>query len=203
MFELDHLAIAAETLEEGRVMAERVLGVPLQPGGQHAHFGTHNMLLGLEDGLYLEVITIDPEAPKPGHARWFDLDRFQGAPRLSNWICRTGDMAGALDKLPQAGQPVALSRGDLRWQMAVPGDGILPFDNMFPALIEWQCEAHPATLLPASGCRLERMIVRHPEVGKLKAQIGTLLQDSRVTFEEGPAALIADIKTPGGVRRVQ
>ncbi|MEL6648491.1 MAG: VOC family protein, partial [Pseudomonadota bacterium] len=45
MLELDHLAIAAETLEDGREAVEAALGVSLQPGGQHAHFGTHNLLL--------------------------------------------------------------------------------------------------------------------------------------------------------------
>ena len=42
-----------------------------------------------------------------------------------------------------------LSRGDLRWQMAVPGDGILPFDNMFPALMQWH-SPHPAAQLTLS-----------------------------------------------------
>ncbi|VAW01883.1 FIG00993280: hypothetical protein [hydrothermal vent metagenome] len=200
MMQLDHLAIAAKTLEEGRAMVEQALGVSLQPGGKHQHFGTHNLLLGLEDGLYLEVVTIDPEAPKPKYPRWFDLDRYKGAPRLNNWICRTDDMAGVLTTLPQAGHPTALSRGDLRWQMAVPGDGILPFDGMFPALIEWQCEAHPAGLLRASGCRLERLIVSHPQAATLKALIGDMFADVRVSFEEGPAGLRAEFKTPVGVR---
>ena len=58
-------------------------------------FGTHNLLLGLDDGLYLEVISIDPGAPQPAFPRWFDLDRFSGVPRISNWICRT-DALGKL-----------------------------------------------------------------------------------------------------------
>ena len=76
MLELDHLAVSGETLEAGRAHVEDALGVTLQPGGQHRHFGTHNLLLGLEDGLYLEVITVDPSAPDPDYPRWFDLDRF-------------------------------------------------------------------------------------------------------------------------------
>ena len=203
MIELDHLAIAAQSLDEGRARVEQALGVTLQPGGQHPHFGTHNLLLGLEDGLYLEVIAIDPEAPKPDYPRWFDLDRFQGAPRLNNWICRTDDMAGTLAMLPQAGKPIALSRGDLRWQMAVPKDGILPFDGMFPALIEWQCVGHPAGLLRATGCRLQRLTVSHPQAGSLKAQIGDMLSDDRVHIAQGPAGLQAEFLTPAGVRLLQ
>jgi hypothetical protein len=203
MLQLDHLAIAANTLDQGRAMVEQALGVTLQPGGKHPHFGTHNLLLGLEDGLYLEVIAIDPEAPKPGFARWFDLDRFQGAARLNNWICRTDDLEGALVALPQAGKPVALSRGDLRWKMAVPEDGILPCDGMFPALIEWQCDVLPAGLLRASGCRLQRLIVSHPQAAALMAQIGALLGDARIIFEQGPAGLRAEFITPSGVRILQ
>jgi len=42
------------------------LGVPFQPGGRHDVFGTHNALLGLADGLYIEAIAIaiDPDAPQ-------------------------------------------------------------------------------------------------------------------------------------------
>ena len=63
---LDHLAVAAESLGVGRAVVEDQLGLRLQDGGRHAHFGTHNLLLGLEDGLYLEVIAVDPDAPAPG-----------------------------------------------------------------------------------------------------------------------------------------
>jgi len=200
MFRLDHLAVTAKTLDAGCAFVEQALGVSMQSGGIHTHFGTHNLLLGLEDGLYLEVIAVDPKAPKPGYARWFDLDSFTGAPRLSNWICRTNDMSGTLTALPQAGKAVGLSRGDLRWQMAVPDNGILPCDGMFPALIEWQCKTHPAGLLPSTGCRLNRLIVSHPQSDDLKAHIGGMLEDKRVRFRSGPAGLLAEFDTPGGPR---
>lgn len=199
MLQLDHLAIAAPTLEEARTHVETILGVPLQPGGKHPHFSTHNMLLGLADGLYLEAIAIDPEAPEPGYPRWFDLDRFTGAARVSNWICRTDDLDAMTRTMPETGRPVPLARGDLRWQMAVPEDGILPFDNCFPALIEWNCAQHPAQLLPASGCRLERLIVAHPAARDLKSRLTPVLKDPRVVFEDAPeAGLRAEIATPSG-----
>ena len=56
---------------------------------------THNRLLGLGD-LYLEVIAADPSAPRPAWPRWFDLDRFTGAPRLTNWICACDDLEAAV-----------------------------------------------------------------------------------------------------------
>ena len=200
MIELDHLAVACLSLEEGRAYVEDALGITLQPGGKHKHFGTHNLLLALEEGLYLEVIAIDPEAPNPDYPRWFDLDRFKGAPRVSNWICRTNAMSRVLHSHPEAGSPVALERGDLRWQMAVPEHGILPYDGAFPALIEWQGEAHPSQRLVPTGCRLDRLIVRHPDAAQLGSDLALVLDDSRVSFETGELELRAEIMTPRGLR---
>ncbi len=200
MLDLDHLAVAAETLEEGREAVETALGVTLQPGGQHAHFGTHNMLLGLEDGLYLEVIAIDPSAPKPDHARWFDLDRFDGWARLQNWICRSEDLDDYVAHAPQAGHPVALERGDLKWRMAVPENGQLPYDNAYPAVMQWQSAGHPAARLAPSGCRLTRLIVSHPDAEALGHDMEGQLDDQRIVYESGPAALRAEFETPFGPR---
>jgi len=198
--ELDHFAIAANTLAEATAHVEEALGVPLQPGGEHAVFGTHNRLLGLADGLYLEAIAIDPEATPERQPRWFDLDRFDGAARITNWICRSGDLDSTLAALPvDAGAPVSLTRGDLSWQMAVPKSGILPYDNIFPALIQWQ-GPHPAPRLTQQGCSLRRLVVSHPEAQALAELLP--LDDARVVFETGPAALRAEIDTPHGLRHL-
>lgn len=196
--QLDHLAVAAETLDAAAAHVEQALGVAMQPGGKHAHFGTHNRLLGLADGLYLEAIAIDPQAPKPEYARWFDLDRFSGKARLTNWICAVGDLDAVLPSLPQgAGTPVALERGALRWRMAVPDDGQLPFGNLFPALIAWDGTLHPSAMLPPSGCALKRLVVSHPDAPDLQQLVGPL---DRVLFETGPQGLLAEFTTPHGDR---
>lgn len=198
--ELDHFAIAANTLAEATAHVEEALGVPLQPGGEHAVFGTHNRLLGLADGLYLEAIAIDPEATPERQPRWFDLDRFAGAARITNWICRSSDLDSTLAALPvDAGAPVSLTRGDLSWQMAVPKSGILPYDNIFPALIQWQ-GPHPAPRLTQQGCSLRRLVVSHPEAQALAELLP--LDDARVVFEPGPAVLRAEIDTPHGLRHL-
>lgn len=205
MMQLDHIAVAAATLAEATAHVEDALGVPLQQGGEHAVFHTHNTLLGLDDGLYLEAIAINPDAPAPDRARWFDLDRFSGPARLTNWICRCDDMDALLAQMPDlqpdgAGQPVDLQRGDLRWRMAVPPSGILPFDNCWPALIQWQTAQHPADRLTARGVRLSRLIVSHPQADTLRAQLAPMLNDKRVVFDTGPAALHAEFDTPNGKR---
>ncbi|MFU8882397.1 MAG: VOC family protein [Rhodobacterales bacterium] len=201
MLELDHLAVAAETLEAGRDHVESALGVTLQAGGRHPHFGTYNMLLGLEDGLYLEVIAADPDAAAPAVPRWFDLDRFTGAPRLATWICRGDDLEAALDKAPPAaGPPVDLMRGDLRWRMAVAADGQMPFDGAFPALIQWQ-GAHPAARLVASGCQLRRLVIAHPDAAALRNAVAGVILDPRVVIEPGSGfAMQAIFDTPAGLR---
>ncbi|WP_146345136.1 VOC family protein [Falsiphaeobacter marinintestinus] len=198
---LDHVAVAGTVLADAVEAVEVALGVKMQPGGQHDVFFTHNRLLGLADGLYLEAIAIDPAAPNPDRPRWFDLDRFEGSARLTNWICRSGDLAAELKGLPvDAGQPVALQRGDLLWQMAVPQSGILPFDNMFPALIEWQTDRHPAQMLAPTGCALRRLIVSHPDAAGLSAVLSDRLADGRVVIEPGPAGAMAEFDTPHGRR---
>ncbi|APE45306.1 polyphosphate kinase [Sulfitobacter alexandrii] len=199
--ELDHLAVAGETRDLATAHVAQALGVALQAGGEHAVFHTHNTLLGLEEGLYLEAIAINPQAPAPDRPRWFDLDRFAGPPRLTNWICRCDDLDATLAALPDGfGAPVSLQRGDLRWRMAVPASGILPFDNCAPALMQWDGDTHPAARLAPSGCRLRRLTVTHPEATVLAGMLAPLLIGGHVRLETGPAGLTAAFDTPSGTR---
>jgi hypothetical protein len=201
MLRFDHLAVAAETLAEGVETVEAALGVKLGGGGQHPHMATHNRLLGLGD-LYLEVIAADPSAPRPLWPRWFDLDHVQGPPRLTNWVAACDDIDSALAASPPGtGVPVALQRGDYRWQMAVPANGKLPYDGCFPALIRWQGTLHPAAQLPESHLRLTRLEIAHPEAAALARALAPLLQDRRIVITQGPAkALRASFSTPSGLR---
>ena len=83
--EFDHLAVCGETLDAAVAHVEAVLGLTLEPGGVHVEMGTHNRLLSLGPGMYLEAIAVNPEAAHPGRPRWFDLDRFAA----SNGLRRT------------------------------------------------------------------------------------------------------------------
>ncbi|PLL11447.1 polyphosphate kinase [Tabrizicola sp. TH137] len=200
MLRLDHLAISCRALDEGVAAVEAALGLPLAPGGQHPHMATHNRLLSLGPDLYLEVIAADPGQPRPAWPRWFDLDRFDGPPRLTNWICACDDLDAELAHAPPgSGTPVALQRGDFRWRMAVPETGILPFDNHFPALIQWEGAAHPAPRLPDHGARLARLEITHPDAAALRSALSRL-DDPRILLRQGPASLRATIATPQGER---
>lgn len=198
MLTLDHLAVACTDLAEGTAWVKERLGVTLQPGGRHARYGTHNTLLGLADGLYLEVIAKEPGAvPEAGYS-WFGLDHFTGPPRLANWICRTNDLAAVLRAAPpDVGAAHNLTRGDLSWQITVPDDGSLPFQGAYPTLIQWaDGTRHPADRLPASGCRLLGLTVTHPDAATLGTQMP--LDDGRVTLQIGPFGMQAIFETPNG-----
>lgn len=200
---LDHLAVACTALADGVAAVEDALGVRLAPGGEHPAFGTHNRLLSLGPAEYLEVIAVNPAAAVPGRPRWFDLDRFAGAPRLANWVAACDDVAAALAVSPDGtGVPMELARGDFRWTMAVPDDGRLPFDGVFPALIRWHGAAHPAPRLPDHGLRLTALHLTHPQADALRASLAHLIADPRLTFGAGAPGLSASFSTPAGVRHL-
>jgi hypothetical protein len=181
--EFDHLVVAARTVEEGDAWIQARLGVPTVAGGKHALMGTHNRLLSLGPGRFLEVIAIDPAASTPPRPRWFGLDspamreRLAHGPALIHWVERTDDLEAALEGYSEPVEILSLSRGPYRWRMGVPPDGRIPGDGALPTLIEWEGGLHPADALAASGCALER-------------------------FEHDGGALGATLSTPGGMRMI-
>jgi catechol 2,3-dioxygenase-like lactoylglutathione lyase family enzyme len=196
--EIDHLAVTCADLDEGAAWVEARLGVPLDGGGRHARFGTWNRLLLLGPGLYLEVI-----APEPGTApaapRWFGLHK-AGAPALAHWIVRVPNLDAALAEAPpEAGEALALSRGDLRWRSAVPPDGSLPWGGAFPMLIEWDGQGgHPADRLPDRGLRLLGLEVGHPRASRLRGLLGHLADPRLSMVTADVPGLRATIATPRG-----
>ena len=198
---LDHLVVVARSLAEGVAYVEAILGAETSPGGRHAFMGTHNRLLALGD-VYLEVIAIDPEAPKPPHRRWFNLDAYDGAPRLMNWAVRTDDLDAALEAAPPgSGNPRAAARGDLSWRIAVSDFGRLPFDDAVPVLLQWDGDAHPAKRLPDNDMRLLRLDVFHPDAEALEEAFPALRKLDSIAIRKGPEKrLIATIKTADGNR---
>lgn len=201
MLTFDHIAISANDLDDGVELVEAALGVALAGGGEHPHMATHNRLLGLGD-LYLEVISANPAAPRPAWPRWFDLDNFDGHPRLTNWVASSKSISDHLALAPiGTGVPVSLQRGEYRWQMAVPADGKLPFEGGFPALIQWHGPLHPARALPESHVRLTRLEIAHPQSAALQAALAPLFRDPRVVILPGPVkAMRALFDTPHGLR---
>ncbi|MCD2188916.1 VOC family protein [Actinomycetospora soli] len=194
---VDHLVVATTSLDEGVPRLVERLGVEPAGRARHDRFGTHNALWNLDDGTYLELIAIDPEAPAPGRPRWFDLDRFAGPPRLVHWVLRLPTLSSASDPV------LRLTRDDLSWSLTVPDDGSFPGDGsgVRPSLIAWD-GGHPSTGLADGGLALSRLVLSTPSAGDLRARlvaaglVGHL--GNRVTVTPGPVALRAELTTPGG-----
>ncbi|MEO7853566.1 MAG: VOC family protein [Rubrivivax sp.] len=210
---IDHLVIAAATLDDGVQWCERTLGVTPGPGGKHPNMGTHNRLLALASPefpqAYLEIIAIDPDAAAPARARWFGLDEpalreaLQQRPRLLHVVARTlrttniDTLLAALTAAGiGAGSPVATERttahGVLRWRIAGRPDGRLLFGGALPTLIEWGDE-HPTDRMAASALAL-----RSVTLGGLPATVAQALDLATVKLSPQPPALSVTLDTPLG-----
>jgi glyoxalase-like protein len=197
---IDHLVYLAPDLASGVADLERSLGVRAVEGGRHPAWATRNALLGLGEGVYLEILAPDPErepAPRP----WaLDPGRAAG---LGSWAARTPD----LDAWVHAGRERGLELGRveegsrrradgvvLRWRIAVPARPAL--DGLMPFLLDWGDTPHPSRDAPR-GCALERLSAEHPEPERVAATLAAL--GVALPVESGRApALIATLRSPRG-----
>lgn len=173
-WEVDHLVVAARTLDEGVAWCEADLGLAPTAGGAHPLMGTHNRVFAIGSEAfpraYFELIAIDPQAPPPGRTRWFDLDApalqqaLAAGPALVHWVARCDALDAELATLRalgiDRGEALAAERdtpaGRLCWRIAVRRDGRRLLGGALPTLIEW-AGVHPADTLPASGVVLESL----------------------------------------------
>lgn len=216
---LDHLVVAAASLDEGVAWCETVLGVTPEPGGAHALFGTHNRLLKLAGApeAYLEIIAIDPAATPLRAAplrRWFDLDDAalrhslrRDGPQLVHWVVRVPDIHGAVGLLAGAGWdrgPVLeasrpTSQGLLSWKITVRDDGQRLAGGALPTIIQWG-EQHPAHSLRERGVSLQCLQIGGPSGAAVMAALQSL--EPNPMWQHDPdaasAALRATLDTPRG-----
>ena len=204
---LDHLVVAANSLDEGVRWCEATLGITPGPAGSHPLMGTHNRVFSVASDVfpnaYFEIIAIDPLAAPIGRARWFGLDTIDlvTGPRLIHWVARTSALDAHLAALRaldlDAGEAIAASRdtpsGRLQWRIAVRSDGRVLAGGALPTLIEWGAR-HPATSMPGSGVTLHSLTLR----GLVPAAVESLgLQSIDRAAGPGPA-LTACLATPRG-----
>jgi hypothetical protein len=100
MLQLDHLTVVAPDLAEGVAHVRGCLDLDVPFGQRHLYMGTHNHLLQLGDGVYLEIVARDPAAAPQAHRRWFGLDDqrrvradWDAGRRLRGWVARTDRQA--------------------------------------------------------------------------------------------------------------
>lgn len=206
---LDHIAINCATLAEGIDWFEEKLGVRVPLGGKHPIMNTHNAVMSLGEGVYLEIIAADPDAGLAERPRWFGLDDPQvkarlaaSGPYLSAYICRTDDVAETVRiAKTDLGQVHTMRRGDLVWQIAIREDGAAPMGGLHPIVIEWPEGPHVSTRMADLGCRLKAIIVRPPKAEPLQAALDAIGAGGLVTIKppkRGAELLEAILLRPDG-----
>ena len=212
---VDHLVVAAASLEEGAAWCEATLGVVPHAGGEHVFMGTHNRLLRIATvdypRAYFEIIAVQPGRTPQRERRWFDLDDEslrdalrRSGPRLVHFVACVPDVRAAVARWEtlgiERGEVVEASRmtarGLLQWQITIRPDGQRLFDGVLPTLIEWGA-THPAPALPESGVTLHALTATHPEAARLRTAWDAIALQ-RVALKEGPANLCAVLDTPRG-----
>lgn len=216
--QVDHLVVAARTLDDGVAWCEATLGITPGQGGEHPLFGTHNRLFRIatvnHPRAYFEIIAINSEASSAGRSpgsRWFDLDSssmqeaLKSGPSLVHFVANTPDVSQACNALKEHGMDrgpaVQASRmtaaGLLQWQITVRPDGQRLFNGGLPTLIEWG-DVHPANGMPDSGVTLQNLQIQHPQYAQLQAAYQAIgLQG--VNVQAGSPNLIAQLQTPKGL----
>jgi hypothetical protein len=209
---IDHLAIAAATLDGGVAWARETLGVTVPRGGEHPRMGTHNAVARSGSDTYLEILAINPDAPSPDRPRWFGLDdpdiraELALAPRIATWVVRTTDIAASLSAARAAGldlgDPIAMTRGDLAWTIACRDNGSLPEGGVLPVLIEWPEGPHPSQRMADVGLRLIEITLRHPQPEQLTAWCEALDVRHLVRIDPGVferPRVVATFDSPQGI----
>jgi hypothetical protein len=199
---LDHLVYAAPDLDRAVDEIGRLVGVRPVYGGKHAGGQTHNALLALGKGIYLEIIAPVPGATTPGRPLAFGLDTLE-RPRVVTWSMKAPEIDRRIEDARargyDPGDPVDGGRdlpdgSRLSWRVSfrpqLAGDGIVPF------LTQWTSEPHPSATAP-EGCRFVSLRAEHPEPQSILPILHALGVELSVS-EGTKARLVAALDTPNG-----
>jgi hypothetical protein len=227
--QIDHLVVAATSLEQGVQWCEAVFGITPALGGEHALFGTHNRLFKIATPkfsmAYFEIIAINPEAVRPKKTttlhphRWFDLDNHElqksisKEPRLIHFVASTPDIKAArmalrmegIDRGPVIHAERQTNKGILHWQISVRADGQRLFDGALPTLIQWgkPDATEPLRLHPRNTLPRSGVTLQSIDITHPRAEKLQAAYASiglnGISISEGPANIKATLKTPNGI----
>ena len=206
---LDHIVIAASTLEQGADYIREQLGVEIPDGGRHEMMGTHNKVMSLGNSVYLEVIAVNPKMQPPASPRWFGLDdphvihSISRKPRLLTWAVNTSNLEYLVEQSSvNIGDIRHAQRDNLKWKVAITEDGRLPGAGFIPLCIQWLVDFHPSENMQQLDCKFESLSLFHPRPQWLRSSLASIHADSVVTITESepgePACLELAVITPGG-----
>ena len=227
--QIDHLVVAATSLEQGVQWCEALFGITPALGGEHALFGTHNRLFKIATPkfsmAYFEIIAINPAAVRSKKTttlhphRWFDLDNpelqksISKEPRLIHFVASTPDIKAArmalrmegIDRGPAIHAERQTSKGLLHWQISVRADGQRLFDGALPTLIQWgkPDATEPLRLHPRNTLPRSGVTLQSIDITHPSAEKLQAAYASiglnGISISEGPANIKATLKTPKGI----
>ena len=187
---IDHLMWGVPDLDAGVQAAEELFGVTPVPGGSHPGLGTRNALLGLGDGVYLEVLGPDPAQDLAG-TMGEGLQRLE-APALVTFAVATSQLVDLADDLRERGYR---PRGPVPTQRTTPEGEVLAWDLLFvgghsfgglcPFFIDWRDSPHPSATTPV-GARLQDLALGSPDADVLAPLLADLHIPVTVTPEGEP-----------------
>ncbi len=128
---VNDLAAAMETF--------RALGFAPRAGGEHPAFGSHNALVALNDGTYLELLAFKDKT-RAAQSLWRDAaQKFAGREGFAGYVLHSNDLNADAAQIrarglaigePTAGARVRLDGARVAWRAALIGGtptGALPF----------------------------------------------------------------------------
>jgi len=200
---LDHILLGAPDLDVGSAQFEALTGVAPATGGTHPGHATRNRLVSIGPDAFFEVIAPDPAQTAARGSR-SEMIAALPHPAIITFAIQTTDIEALSAKAKAAGLTVAArmpmnrTRPDgvrLDWtiiRLSHPafGEVIIPF------AIDWQGSPHPSTTSPG-GCKLQRLIVLHPQATELRRIYAEIGLDVAVRGGLQPG-FIAELATPKG-----
>jgi hypothetical protein len=61
---------------QGIAHIQEHMGITMPAGGKHTDMATHNGMVRVGCGVFLEQLAVDPDAPAPPRPRWLAMDDF-------------------------------------------------------------------------------------------------------------------------------
>jgi imidazolonepropionase-like amidohydrolase len=166
--QMDHILLGASDLERAMIEFERVTGVRPQYGGKHP-FGTHNALVSLGNGLYIELIALQPGAkPPPFFPQLAALENLTQNLTPIGWAASITAPQQTRQRLDSEGLHIGEARAGSRIK---PGGTTLQWEVFelerqlrgAPLFISWAPDSvHPSTTSP-TGCKLQSFTIATPE----------------------------------------
>ena len=194
--QIDHVLIGIGDLDQGVTDFENATGVRPVYGGKHPS-GTHNALVSLGSGHYLEII-----ANQPGTSDWAELNTLRHLTPVG-WAVSTTNLDAARSQLaaiglatsaPRAGSRITPSGSTLAWNTF----GLLAEADEAPFFIAWSPGSpHPSTTSP-SGCTLVKWQVVAPATTPLVRLHDLVGNDAFELLREGKSQFRLELHCPKG-----